>query len=151
MYAKHELMIEDLLSAVDKLEARPHLADCIASIFKCGLPVSDMLNKKRLDKSMYGLPLDINTYPFGKPTDIIYPSYLAVCENKGKFRETLIKMGNHGTKFGGHVEEMVMLTDHWDSKIFKEHEETFEIIRKKYGVRISVILVTDYSANIVYR
>jgi hypothetical protein len=59
-------------------------------------------------------------------------------------------MVNHGIKFGDRIYEMLMLTNFWDSKDFEEYEESFEILRRKYGIKISVILITEYSANIVF-
>ena len=112
-----------------------------------------MLNPKALEKSItdtVGYPYKVNSYPFGEQTNEIYPSLLATCNKKSSFRQTLTAMVNHGIKFGERIQEMIILTNFWDSKDFKEYEESFDALYEKFGIRTSVILVTEYSANIVF-
>ena len=152
-FSKREKIAEDLSGIFRKLEMSPDAVACVGSILSCNIPLDDMLNPKRLEKIMtdtLGYPCKVNSYPFGEKTSEIYPSFLATCNKKSSFRQTLTAIVNHGIRYGGKVREMVMLTNFWDSKDFKEYEESFEILRRKYGIEISVILITEYSANIVF-
>ena len=152
-FSKREKIAEDLSGIFRKLEMSPDAVACVGSILSCNIPLDDMLNPKALGKIMtdtLGYPCKVNSYPFGEKTSEIYPSFIATCNKKSSFRQTLTAMVNHGIKFGDRIYEMVMLTNFWDSKDFKEYEESFEILRRKYGIKISVILITEYSANIIF-
>ncbi len=152
-FSKREKIREDLSGVFRKLEMDSNLISCIGAVLSCEVPLGDMLNPKALGKvinNTLGYPHQVNTYPFGDATNMIHPSFLTICNKKSSFRQTLTAMVNHGIKNGDRIREMVMLTNFWDSKDFKECEESFEILRRKYGIKISVILVTEYSANIVF-
>ena len=152
-FSKREKIAEDLSGIFRTLEMSPDAVACVGSILSCNIPLDDMLNPKALEKSIndtLGYPYKVNSYPFGDKTSEIHPSFLATCNRKSSFRKTLTAMVNHGIKFGNRIYEMVMLTNFWDSNDFKEYEESFEIFRRKYGIKISVILVTEYSASIIF-
>ena len=152
-FSKREKIAEDLSGIFRKLEMSPDVVACVGSILSCNIPLDDMLNPKRLGKIItdtVGYPCKVNSYPFGEKTNEIYPSFLATCNKKSSFRQTLTAMVNHGIKFGERIQEMIMLTNFWDSKDFKEYEESFEILCRKYGIKTSVILITEYSANIIF-
>ncbi|MBQ8763212.1 MAG: hypothetical protein IJZ07_03845 [Clostridia bacterium] len=152
-FSKREKIREDLSGVFRKLETDSNLISCIGAVLSCEVPLGDMLNPKALGKvinNTLGYPHQVNTYPFGDATNMIHPSFLTICNKKNSFRQTLTAMVNHGIKYGDRIREMVMLTNFWDSKDFKEYEESFEILRRKYGISISVILITEYSANIVF-
>lgn len=152
-FSKREKIAEDLSGIFRKLEMDSDLMSCIGAVFSCDIPLDDMLNPKALGKiinNTLAYPHQINTYPFGDETNMIYPTFLAVCNKKCSFRKTLTEMVNHGIKHGERVHEMVMLTNFWDSKDFKEYEESFNALYEKFGIRISVILITEYSANIIF-
>ena len=152
-FSKREKIAEDLSGIFRKLEMDSDLMSCIGAVFSCDIPLDDMLNPKALGKiinNTLAYPHQINTYPFGDETNMIYPTFLAVCNKKCSFRKTLTEMVNHGIKHGGKVREMVMLTNFWDSKDFKEYDENFNALYEKFDIRTSVILITEYSANIVF-
>lgn len=152
-FSKREKIREDLSGVFKKLETDSDLISCIGAVISCERPLDDMLNPKALGKvinNTLGYPHQVNTYPFGDATNMIHPSFLTICNKKSSFRKTLSEMVNHGIKHGGRVHEIVMLTNFWDSKDFKEYEESFNALYEKFGIRTSVILVTEYSANIVF-
>ena len=152
-FSKREKIAEDLSGIFRELEMSPDAVACVGSILSCNIPLDDMLNPKALGKIMtdtVGYPCKVNSYPFGEKTSEIYSSFIATCNKKSSFRQTLTAMVNHGIKFGEKIQEMIMLTNFWDSKDFKEYEESFDALRRKYGIKISVILITEYSANIVF-
>lgn len=152
-FSKREKIREDLCGIFNKLEMNLDIKECIGSILSCEIPLGDMLNPKALGKTIndtLGYPHQVNTYPFGDATNMIYPSLLAVCNKKNTFRQTLTAMVNHGIKYSDKTREMVMMTNVWDSKDFKEYEESFNALYEKFGIKTSVILVTEYSANLVF-
>ena len=152
-FSKREKIKEDFSGIFRKLEMDSDLMSCIGAVLSCEIPLGDMLNPKALGKvinNTLGYPHQVNTYPFGDATNMIYPTFLAVCNKKCSFRKTLTAMVNHGIKYGDRIREMVMLTNFWDSKDFKEYEESFNALYEKFDIRTSVILITEYSANIVF-
>ena len=152
-FSKREKITEDLHNIFGKLEISSNMKFGIGSIIESEIPFKDMLNPKtieKLNKNSISFPGRINTYPFGEPTGIIYQSFLAICNKKSAFRQTLTAMVNHGIKYGDRIHEMVMMTNFWDSKDFKEYEESFNALYEKFGIKTLVILVTEYSVNIVF-
>ena len=152
-FSKRERVTEDFYRIFDRLEMSPDIVICVRDILSSDIPLKDALNPEAIEKSITNagdIPYQINTYPFGKPTNQIYPSFLAVCNKKNAFRQTLAEMVNHGIKYGDIIKEMVMLTNYWDSKDFKEYEESINALYDRFGIRTSVILITEYSANIVF-
>ncbi len=153
-FSKREKIREDMFGIFRKLEMDSDLMSCIGAVLSCEIPLDNMLNPKALGKTInatLGCPHQVNTYPFGDETNMIHPSFLAVCNKKSSFTKTLTEMVNHGIKYGDRIREMVMLTNFWDSKDFKEYEESFDALCRKFGIKISVILITEYSANVIFR
>ena len=152
-FSKRERVTEDFYRIFDRLEMSPDIVICVRDILSSGIPLKDMLDSKAIEKSITDagdIPYQINTYPFGKPTSQIYPSFLAVCNKKNAFRQTLAEMVKHGIEYGDTIKEMVMLTNYWGSKDLKEYEGIINALYERFGIRTSVILITEYSANIVF-
>ena len=152
-FSKRERVTEDFYRIFDRLEMSPDIVICVRDILSSDIPLKDTLNPKAIEKSITNagdIPYQINTYPFGKPTNQIYPSFLAVCNKKNAFRQTLAEMVKHGIEYGDTIKEMVMLTNYWGSKDLKEYEGIINALYDRFGIRTSVILITEYSVNIVF-
>lgn len=107
------------------------------------MPAADAIDR-------VGLP--VNTYPFGEPTDKIFPTLIATCNKKSRFGKALSDVRLHGLKYADNgnesVKEIVILTSVWDDSEFtRDFEEDFFFISQKCGVKILVILVTSYGAH----
>jgi len=94
-----------------------------------------------------------NTYPFGNPTEEVYPKFLAICRGTERLNATLKVIKDQSKKIARLKNDgnewvngkcVVLLTDKWDQKVFKKYEEEF-IKRAIYDdIRYMFFLVTDY-------
>lgn len=89
----------------------------------------------RLDKR-------INTFPFGEPTDKIYPEFLGICAGK----QTLVSVFKAAEAYMKKADDasVTILTDKWDPGTFAKYEGRFLDMAIRKRILINIFLVTNY-------
>ena len=92
-----------------------------------------------------------NSFPFGEETNEVFPRFLGICRGSMKLGKVMDAALEHCTDviraFGqaGNEERTVMiLTDKWDEKTFKQYEEWCLKHAALDGIRFIFLLATDY-------
>ena len=93
---------------------------------------------------------EINTYPFGKPSDKVFPEFLGLCQGDMKLDKALYaadKYCRDYMRIGRNAKpaSVTIITDKWDAKTFHKYEPVFLQEILKYGFDFAFYLVTDYS------
>jgi len=95
----------------------------------------------------------INTYPFGKKTSDVFPTFFGICAGKGKLRPALNALTTYCQRAGqalpaDDLKTAVLLTDQWDGPLFQEaYESDFLCFALRYNIFILFVLVTDYGVT----
>lgn len=90
-----------------------------------------------------------NTYPFGAPTDTVYPRLLVSCCGETTLRSTLKAIAVRSKKMAGlfpsdERKTVFLLTDKWSSDAFRDYELTFLNHAIRNNIWYVFLLVTDY-------
>ena len=101
---------------------------------------------------------DINTYPFGVPTDEIFDKMFVVCAGKTKLESCFKAIDEHCKKLtiiprqdkGNWDRSVVMITDKWDTELFREK---FEQSFLNYAINENIVflfyLMNDYGYTMI--
>ena len=91
-----------------------------------------------------------NSFPFGEKTGEVFPRFLGICRGKTKLKAVLDAALDHCVdvvrKYGSKGAEtctVMILTDKWDEKTFKEFEERFLKHTALDGIWFVFLLATD--------
>lgn len=84
----------------------------------------------------------INTFPFGEPTDKIYPEFFGICAGKQTLTSVLKAADAYMNKADN--ASVTILTDKWDPKAFARYEGRFLDIAIRKKILINIFLVTNY-------
>lgn len=92
---------------------------------------------------------EINTYPFGKPSDKVFPEFLGICQGDMRLNKVLSAADKHCRNYVriGYFDKpacVTIITDKWDPKTFHKYEPMFLQGVLKYGFDFAFYLVTDY-------
>ncbi len=92
-----------------------------------------------------------NTWPFGVPTDEIFPRFLAVCRGKQQLGGVLKKVLEQSKKIAEKYRDddyarktVLVLTDKWNVAIFKRYEKKLLDYALNDGIWYIFLLVTEY-------
>ena len=94
-----------------------------------------------------------NTWPFGVPTDKIFPRFIAICRDNKRLDTTFKKMLEQSEKIARAYRNVdcektvILLTDKWNLKTFKKYEKDFLNYALRYGIWYVFLLVTEYGYN----
>ncbi|MGN0692057.1 MAG: hypothetical protein ACI4K7_06905 [Oscillospiraceae bacterium] len=93
--------------------------------------------------------LDINTYPFGIPTDELFPEFFGVCVGSCRFDAVLKAARDHLIAYdrehrGDDKQAVTIITDKWSRKVFSGFEPIFLTFALNNDVTFNFYLVTDY-------
>lgn len=116
--------------------------------------IDDLLNGRYDDKIRAATEPRYNTYPFGTPTDKIYPRFLAVCRAEETLNKIFAKISKQSKKMAklygkdcNFDKTVILLTDKWDFKTFKKYEKEFLNYALRDGIWYIFILVTEYGCT----
>ncbi|MGN1416923.1 MAG: hypothetical protein ACI4XF_08770 [Oscillospiraceae bacterium] len=110
--------------------------------------VNDPMNSDSSVSSSAALPA-VNTYPFGFPTDKIFPEFLGICVGNCRIDDVFRAARDHLVNFNaddqGHVKQSVtIITDKWSKKMFSRFEPVFLTFALNDDVTFNFYLATDY-------
>lgn len=116
--------------------------------------IDDLLNGRYDDKIRAAAEPRYNTYPFGTPTDKIYPRFLAVCRAGETLNNTFAEISKQSKKIAKlygkdrNIDKtVILLTDKWNIKTFKKYEKEFLNYALRDGIWYIFILVTEYGCT----
>ncbi len=100
----------------------------------------------------------INTYPFGRPTTDIFDKMFVVCAGKTKLVDCfdaidkhckeLVRLGSSEQDSRGRTRSVVMITDKWDTELFRENfEKDFVDFAIDENIIFLFYLVNDYGCT----
>ena len=90
----------------------------------------------------------VNTYPFGKKTNRVYPQFWGVCAGAQRLKTVLDKAAEYCEKPLGEDKTVVIVTDKWDQAVFQKHfERQFLRCALEQNVTFLFLLVTDYGVS----
>lgn len=95
------------------------------------------------------LPKDLcNTWPFGVPTDEIYPRFLAICRGQTRLDTAFGEIKKQSKIMARECKEesktVILLTDKWSLATFKRYEKNFLNHALQDGIWYIFLLVTEY-------
>lgn len=130
---------ETLLCATERLVMR-------------GINGATPLDNLQVLQSCKGRPVEgapkgeYNTYPFGSPSETVYPRLFAVCADKAPLRAALNHIQSQSRKMAVlHGEKTVfLLTDKWNATTFHDYEVEFLNHAIRDNIWYVFLLVTDY-------
>ena len=89
-----------------------------------------------------------NTWPFGTPTEKVYPGFLAVCRGKQNLGGVLQVVERQCKKMSKECKDdkkgSLIITDKWDPEAFRKHEKKLLKYASEEGIWIVILLVTEY-------
>lgn len=116
--------------------------------------IDDILSSKALPENNCGSRIPYNTYPFGTPTNDIFPRFLAICRNGrlDSYMKILLDQSDKiATAYSGNdprdEKTVVFLTDKWDIRVFRKYERKFLEYSTSCSISYIFILVTDYGCT----
>lgn len=104
-----------------------------------------------LNENAIVFPKDFcNTWPFGVPTDEIYPRFLAICRGQTRLDTAFGKIKKQSKimadpkRCKADSKAVILLTDKWSLATFKRYEKTFLNHTLQDGIWYIFLLVTEY-------
>ena len=96
-----------------------------------------------------------NSYPYGVPSDEIFPRFHAICFGEDSLSHVLKiileQCDRMITHFGDKAEKIVILeTDKWDEIIFSDFKRTFENLAEKFNIKFKFRFFTEDGKKIVW-
>lgn len=112
------------------------------------------MNRKR--GTIFSGGLGYNSWPFGETTREIFPRAVGVCKigSPNSMKATLGKMMDQSAKMARKyrnqpdvLKTVIIVTDYWDPKQFKEYEKEMLQYALKDGIWYIFLLATDYGVT----
>ena len=111
-------------------------------------------DRKMSDSICGGTIIPVNSYPFGRHSQIVYPDSIIVNIGKRSFENGLKEIAKHADKkisaisdpvFPKHI---ILFTDKWDTVTYRRYKYVFESYKSDH-ISVIVILLTDYGYTLV--
>lgn len=92
----------------------------------------------------------VNTYPFGTPTEDVFPEFVGICSGKERLETVFAKALQHCRRMENSFpaeqqKSVIILTDKWNDPVFrKKYEREFLQVSLRQNVLFVFLLVTDH-------
>lgn len=134
-----------------QMELPEGVGSILSEIVGSGQTLSDWLSDQiRRDKTSQGTGGMINTYPFGIPTNHIYPVFLGVCAGDTSLGDVFVRAKKYCEGAGKILSPdqrkiVVIITEKWDTSLFRRSfDMLFRYYALEHNVQFLFLLFTDY-------